>query len=143
MQQYQWLLFDADGTLFDYDRAESAALRQVFGLFGETFEPAWQAVFQRVNQALWHGVEKGEVTPDMVKVRRFELLLPEIGLGHSPAAFSARYLECLASCAELIRPTTSPSRHEQLRLSIGKRPARWRWMPTHRGGRWLLRGCPG
>lgn len=102
MQQYQWLLFDADGTLFDYDRAESAALRQVFGLFGETFEPAWQAVFQRVNQALWHGVEKGEVTPDMVKVRRFELLLPEIGLGHSPAAFSARYLECLAGCAELI-----------------------------------------
>lgn len=25
-QRYQWLLFDADGTLFDYDRAERLAL---------------------------------------------------------------------------------------------------------------------
>jgi FMN phosphatase YigB (HAD superfamily) len=26
MQRHQWLLFDADGTLFDIDRAEVAAL---------------------------------------------------------------------------------------------------------------------
>ncbi len=27
---YTWLLFDADGTLFDYDRAEATALEQDF-----------------------------------------------------------------------------------------------------------------
>ena len=26
--RYKWLLFDADGTLFDYDRAERVALEQ-------------------------------------------------------------------------------------------------------------------
>lgn len=28
--KYSYLLFDLDGTLFDYDRAESEALRQTF-----------------------------------------------------------------------------------------------------------------
>ena len=34
MPQYQWLFFDADGTLFDYDRAEVAALEQAFEHIG-------------------------------------------------------------------------------------------------------------
>jgi beta-phosphoglucomutase-like phosphatase (HAD superfamily) len=32
-------LFDADGTLFDFDRAGIAALEQAFGLIGVTFAP--------------------------------------------------------------------------------------------------------
>jgi FMN phosphatase YigB (HAD superfamily) len=39
MQRYQWLLFDADGTLFDSDRAEVTALEQAFGLIGVAFDP--------------------------------------------------------------------------------------------------------
>ena len=95
MQRYQWLLFDADGTLFDYERAESAALGEAFRSIGAAFDPGYLATYQRINQALWRGVEKGEISPGFVKVRRFELLLQTIGLEHSPAAFSACYLECL------------------------------------------------
>ncbi len=102
MQQYQWLLFDADGTLFDYDRAESAALQRVFQLRGAIYDPGYLVAYQRINQALWQAVEKGELMPGLVKVRRFELLLQTIGLAHPPAAFSACYLECLAECSELI-----------------------------------------
>jgi 2-haloacid dehalogenase len=102
MQQYQWLLFDADGTLFDYDRAESAAFQRVFQLIGVTFDPGYLTAYQHINQALWQAVEKGELTPGFVKVRRFELLLQTIGVAHPPAAFSARYLECLAECSELL-----------------------------------------
>ncbi len=102
MQQYQWLLFDADGTLFDYDRAENDALQQVFRLIGATFDPGYLTAYQRINQSLWQSVEKGELTPGFVKVRRFELLLQTIGLAHPPAAFSASYLECLAECSELV-----------------------------------------
>ena len=31
--QYQWLLFDADGTLLDYDKSEKNALTDVFKAF--------------------------------------------------------------------------------------------------------------
>ena len=102
MQRYQWLLFDADGTLFDYDRAESAAFREVFRLMGATFDPGYLAAYRRINQKLWQAVEKGELTPGFVKVRRFELLLQAIGFAYPPATFSASYLECLAKCSELI-----------------------------------------
>ena len=38
---YTWLLFDADGTLFDYDRAEATALEQAFAEVGTVFEPTY------------------------------------------------------------------------------------------------------
>src|ERR1700722_15662376 len=102
MQRYQWLLFDADGTLFDYDRAESVALNRAFQSIGVAFELGHLAAYRRINSALWQALEKGEVTPGVVKVRRFEQLFESIGVTHPPAAFSAHYLECLAECSELI-----------------------------------------
>src|SRR5271156_1132847 len=103
MQRYQWLLFDADGTLFDFDRAEVRALKQAFGLIGVAFDPGYLATYQHINQALWQAVERGEIKPAVVKVRRFELLLQAIGVGDSAALFSANYLECLAACSELVK----------------------------------------
>ena len=99
---YRWLLFDADGTLFDYDGAERVALGQALGQIGVSFDPGFLATYRLINQTLWQGVEKGELTPGVVKVRRFELWLEAIQVAYSPAAFSASYLECLANCSELL-----------------------------------------
>ena len=99
---YRWLLFDADGTLFDYDRAERTAIEQALTQIGVSFNPGHLATYRRINQALWQGVEKGEITPGVVKVRRFELLLEALQVAHSPAALSAIYLQCLANCSELV-----------------------------------------
>ncbi len=99
---YRWLLFDADGTLFDYDRAERAAIEQALAQIGVSFDPGYLASYRQINQALWQRVEKGEITPRMVKVRRFEQWLEAIQVAHSPDALSASYLECLANCSELL-----------------------------------------
>ncbi len=117
---YRWLLFDADGTLFDYDRSERAALEQALAQVGVAFDPDHLAAYRRINQALWQGVEKGEIRPGMVKVRRFELLLEEIQVAHSPAALSAAYLECLANCSELVQDaeTVLGALHSKYRIAI-------------------------
>jgi YjjG family noncanonical pyrimidine nucleotidase len=99
---YQWLLFDADGTLFDYDRAESAALGQAFRQIGVPFDPGYLTAYRRINQTLWQAVERGEITPGIVKVRRFELLVDGLKIARAPAELSTRYLECLATCSELM-----------------------------------------
>lgn len=99
---YQWLLFDADGTLFDYDRAESAALCQAFQQIGVPFAPAYLPTYRNINQALWKAVEAGEITPGMVNERRFQLLLQAIQVEYSSAALGSRYLRCLAGCSELV-----------------------------------------
>ena len=61
--RYRWLLFDADGTLFDYDRAERVAIEQALGRIGVSFDPGYLASYRRINPALWQQVEKGELTP--------------------------------------------------------------------------------
>jgi YjjG family noncanonical pyrimidine nucleotidase len=101
-QRYRWLLFDADGTLFDYDRAEQAALAQAFGQIGARFEPGHLTAYRRINHELWQALERGTISPDALKVRRFELLFKAIGIDHSPASFSALYLAALADCSDLV-----------------------------------------
>jgi YjjG family noncanonical pyrimidine nucleotidase len=99
---YRWLLFDADGTLFDYDRAERGALEQALARIDVAFDPACLATYRGINQALWQKVETGELTPGEVKVRRFDLFLEAIQVACAATAFSASYLECLADCSELV-----------------------------------------
>jgi YjjG family noncanonical pyrimidine nucleotidase len=118
--RYRWLLFDADGTLFDYDRAERAAIEQALGEIGVSFKPDYLATYRRINAALWQQVEKGELTPGVVKVRRFEQWLEAIHLTHSPDVFSASYLECLANCSELLEDAEAvlESLHRKYRIAI-------------------------
>ncbi len=102
MPRYQWLLFDADGTLFDYERAEAVALVRAFQRCRLLFKPDFLTAYRDINQKVWQSLEKGLTTPDELKVQRFELLFEVIGITHEPAGFSDVYLECLAECSELI-----------------------------------------
>lgn len=102
MSCYRWLLFDADGTLFDYEQAEGSALRRVFQSIGMTFEPSYLAAYQSINQALWCAVERGELSPKTVKERRFEMLFEAIRVQYSASKFGDEYLEALADCSELL-----------------------------------------
>ena len=117
---YRWLLFDADGTLFDYDRAERGALEQTLARIGVAFDPSCLATYRRINQALWQKVENGELAPGEVKVRRFELFLEAIRVACSATAFSASYLECLADCSELVEDADRvlEALHRKYRIAI-------------------------
>lgn len=101
-KHYQWLLFDADGTLFDYNQAESIALKLTFQFVNAPFEDQYLEVYRRINQQLWLALEQREITPALLSVRRFELLLEALQLTCSSIHMSAAYLEQLALRAELI-----------------------------------------
>ena len=101
-QHYQWLLFDADGTLFDYDRAEALALEKTFRYVGAPFEQRYLDEYQRINRQIWQALEQKQITPDVLRVRRFELLFEKLGIAISPVVFSEAYLKYLADCEELI-----------------------------------------
>ena len=100
--EYKWLLFDADGTLFDFDRAEASALCKTLEQFGVPFTPERLTAYQRINNQLWRALEDGLITPGDLKVRRFESFFEELQLDLSPHSFSLAYLEQLGTCSELI-----------------------------------------
>ncbi len=100
--RYCWLLFDADGTLFDYDRAEASALAATFGQFDLPLAPGTAHAYRAINHQCWQALERGEITPAALRTRRFELLFDAAGLRTDVECFSTAYLENLAESAELL-----------------------------------------
>ena len=78
-KHYPWLWFDADNTLFDYNLAESTALLNTFQLHGLPIDDASMEKYRKINHKLWRALERGEIKPDVLRVKRFEQFL-EVGL---------------------------------------------------------------
>ena len=101
-KHYPWLWFDADGTLFDYNRAEATALKQTFHSLSLPFEDEYLGIYQQINQGLWQALERQEITQAALRDRRFELLMEAIQMTGSPEQMSSAYVEQLGICADLI-----------------------------------------
>ncbi len=105
MPDYRWILFDADGTLLDYDAAEAHALGSAAGDFDISLDDDGLATYRRINAALWSEYEQGLVTSEELRVRRFERLFAELGRNVPAAAFSGSYLKALAGAGFIIPGT--------------------------------------
>ena len=64
--RYQWILFDADGTLFDFDLAEQTALRKSFELADYPFATETVSIYDRINQTAWQVLERGEIVRRLI-----------------------------------------------------------------------------
>jgi 2-haloacid dehalogenase len=118
--RYQWLLFDADGTLFDYDAAESKALKAVFNQFSIPFSPESENSYRRINRQVWRDLEQGKISTASLRTIRFERLFCELALEADINRVAAAYLEHLSQQADLIEGACSLienlSRHYQLAM---------------------------
>ncbi|MGC9522083.1 MAG: YjjG family noncanonical pyrimidine nucleotidase [Anaerolineae bacterium] len=115
---YRWALFDADGTLFDYDAAEYQALSRSLTQVGLPFGPDVLERYRQINSQLWHDFEKARITSDRIKAERFIRFFEELSLDQpapDPLQFSTRYLQNLGDCVDLI-----PGAAEVLRDLRGK-----------------------
>lgn len=101
--KYKWLLLDADNTLFDYDRAEAAALQKAFEQFGYEFQPKYTLAYRRINHKIWLEFEQGKIAQDRLRTRRFELLFEAMHIESDYVKFSARYIQNLAEGSYLIQ----------------------------------------
>jgi 2-haloacid dehalogenase len=100
--RYDWLLIDADGTLFDYDRAEAAALRAALAEAGIDFVPEHLVAYRAINARMWEAFERGDLARGELRRARFEELSELFSLGLEPGEFGRRYLARLAEGADLI-----------------------------------------
>jgi 2-haloacid dehalogenase len=102
--KYQWLLFDADGTLFDYDAAENHALATTFSAFTLPYNANLLDIYREINDEMWQAFEREEITQEDLKIERFKRLLVSIGVEDSipPGDFSHQYLHNLGNCTFLI-----------------------------------------
>ena len=100
--RYKWLLFDADGTLFDYDKAEAAALANTFREFDLTLGPDDTATYRSINGDLWLAFERGKIAQGDLRTARFQRLFGALGLAQDAESFSERYLHNLGAASDLL-----------------------------------------
>ena len=119
-KHYPWLFFDADGTLFNYNRAEATAFQTAFALLSVPFEAGYLEAYRQINHELWQALERQEIKQDVLRVRRFELLLETLGLRGAPDQLSTLYTEQLGLCTDLMDGAYEvlQALHETSRIAI-------------------------
>jgi 2-haloacid dehalogenase len=103
-KKYKSVFFDADDTLFDYPRAERAALLACLIKFVIAVEPeTFITTYRRHNHDLWQAFECGETDQAALRVERFRRLAAELAIPDLPLErISSFYLEMLANQSQLL-----------------------------------------
>ena len=93
--KYPYLLFDADNTLFDFDRSNRAAFDAVCAAFDLPDDDEAFALYERCNNAMWAAFDRGECTKDFLVVQRFRNFFAALGVDRDPAACNELHLHTL------------------------------------------------
>ena len=99
---YRWILFDLDGTLFDYERAEAAALTATWDEHGLPADERLLPVYRRVNGELWRQFELGRIEQATIPRLRFARLLEALGHDADPGRLGTAYLAQLGRQTQLL-----------------------------------------
>lgn len=102
MTKYNLVLFDADGTLFDYDMAEGVALRRTFEHHKFEYCDDIRNRYRVINSQMWKEFEGGRMDKVDLQIGRFKSLLEESNLKADADAFNSIYLDFLAEGGQLI-----------------------------------------
>ncbi len=100
--RYEFILFDADGTLLDFHRSEAEAVKETMLMHG--IEPLDENVrlYSGINDSLWKKLERGEIEKNVLIYHRFELLAEALGVTVDFKQMSRDYENALSTKGYLI-----------------------------------------
>ncbi|MDO5293258.1 MAG: YjjG family noncanonical pyrimidine nucleotidase [bacterium] len=102
MKEITTILLDVDGTLLDFNKAQSAALKRVFEQNALDLTTSTLALYDEINHGLWKQYELGEISRDTVLYTRFVRLFERLGIPLDGVAFEKQYQALLAEGAYLL-----------------------------------------
>lgn len=96
-KKYTTLLFDADNTLLDFDKAENVALKNVMKDYSLPVTEENCRKYSEINDALWKKFEKGEIEKADIKATRFKEFFEFMGVTESfnPLSVNDAYISYL------------------------------------------------
>lgn len=100
--KYNWILFDADNTLFDFNKSAHEALEKTFSDFSIPFTNHHIDEYHEVNHQCWLAFEQGKMDAVKLRSERFRLFLDKIGIDINAQKMGHQYLDHLANCPYLL-----------------------------------------
>lgn len=94
--KYDTVLFDADGTLLDFQRSEREAVAEALREMGVCPTDEMLEVYSQINDELWKRLERGEIQRSVLMYHRFELLFDRYGVIANAQEMASAYMRTLA-----------------------------------------------
>ena len=100
---YKLLLFDADGTLFDFEKAERRAFRNTLEKYKiEGDFSANHKIYEVYNKGVWKDFEDGKITSKELRIKLFRQFLDHLNKAEDSQEMSRYYIKELAKGTDLI-----------------------------------------
>ena len=106
---YQYLFFDLDHTLMDFDASEEVALNQLLQEEGVKDIEGFKAYYRPMNQAMWVDLEAGRLDKETLVTTRFAKAFTYFGIVKDGKELAQKYEKLLAQQGHLY-----PGAHELL-----------------------------
>lgn len=85
------VLWDIDGTLLNFKKAQYEALYKCFNYFNEYLDDEMVNDYDHINHGYWLMLEKGEIEKNVLLVKRFEDFFSKCGINIDPVEFNKLY----------------------------------------------------
>lgn len=85
------VLWDVDGTLLNFKKAQYVALYKCFAYFNEYLDDEMVNVYDHINHSYWLMLEKGEIAKSELLVKRFADFFNKYGIMIDPVEFNEMY----------------------------------------------------
>lgn len=102
--KFDLILFDADGTLLEFEEAETKSFFQACNKLKIKCDlEQLRTKYQVVNSAIWKEFEDEKITAEKLREERFRRLFNQEQLSISPAEMSKEYLDYLSQKTNLLK----------------------------------------
>ncbi len=102
MKKYELVLFDIDGTLLDFEKAERIGMKETLSWFGLRNDDEIVDSYNEINMHYWKMFERGEISLDNLLVKRHEALFDKYGFSCNSEEFNHYYEGRLKYCGFLM-----------------------------------------
>jgi YjjG family noncanonical pyrimidine nucleotidase len=116
--RYSWVLFDADHTLFDFDRAAEKSISITAQEFGIE-QPLNYQEYHQINRRCWEEYERGEIDRETLRYKRFKEFFLINDISADPLSFHDQYLDRLAKLPYLMDYALEILEHLHGRVKMG------------------------
>ncbi len=116
---YNWLLFDADNTIWDFDTAEATALERTLLERDIAWSEEVLGTYRLINQAAWSDYENGRLPKEQLRDIRFQRLLEHYRHDHPAEELSISYRSYLAASHHLLPGALEVLKSVRTRYRLG------------------------
>ena len=101
--KYKVILFDADETLFDFNRSEKEAIKNAMIELGFNYDENYHyPIYREINKNIWSEFEKGLITQEELKIERFRRLMDKLNIDFNEKELALSYIKYLSNSSFLL-----------------------------------------